>query len=188
MISIRSETPNDRDAVRRVIVDAFTECDFGHHGEADIVDRLRNDCDDLLSLVATEADAVVGHILFSPASIRTAEGVVQGMGLAPLAVAPHRQNVGLGTMLVEAGLERLSANGCPFVLVLGHPHYYSRFGFQLAAQHGVSHGFTGIPQNVFFVNILDPNATQSIANGTASYRPEFGAQDHGTASADAAKP
>ncbi len=91
MISIRSETPDDHDAIRRVIVDAFTDCEFGYNGEADLVDQLRNECDDLLALVATDGDTIVGHILFSPVSVRIDNSMVQGMGLAPMAVQPNCQ-------------------------------------------------------------------------------------------------
>lgn len=179
MISIRPETTTDLDAVRRVIVDAFTECEFGHNGEAGIVDLLRDNCDDSLSLVAVEGNDIVGHILFSPVSIRTTDLQVNGMGLAPMAVAPNHQRTGVGTALVASGLNDLTEKGCPFVVVLGHPKYYPRFGFVRAAKFGISHGFMDIPQDVFFVNILDQNAAQSIANGAAHYRLEFGPQHEG---------
>ncbi len=58
MISIRSETPADYAAVRKVIVDAFTECDYGYNGEAELVDQLRSTCDNLLALVATEGEMI----------------------------------------------------------------------------------------------------------------------------------
>lgn len=180
MISTRPETQDDHDAIRGIIVDAFTDCEFGHNGEADLIDQLRNNCDDLLALVATDNDSIVGHILFSPVTVRSASGVVQGMGLAPMAVAPNRQQTGIGTALVESGLQQLAVDRCPFVVVLGHPSYYPRFRFQPGAQHKISHGFEGIPQEVFFVNVLDQNVVQSIANGTAIYRSEFGPQQDGT--------
>jgi len=180
MVSIRTETASDHDAVRRLIRDAFSDCLLGHNGEADLVEVLRKNCDELLALVAVDKDTVVGHILFSPVSIRTASGVLQGMGLAPMAVAPSRQNTGIGTTLVESGLQRLVANGCPFVVVLGHPHYYPRFGFVPASQRRLSHGLDGIRQDGFFVKVLDPEVVQSMANGTAIYRPEFGPQRDGT--------
>ena len=176
MISIRSESPLDWDSVRRVIVEAFTTCEFGHSGEADIVDQLRHNCPEVLSLVATDGEVVVGHILFSPVSILITDGEVRGMGLAPMAVAPDRQRVGIGTALVESGLQKLSEAGCPFVVVLGHPLYYPRFGFVPAAQYGISHGFVEVPQNVFFIKVLDENVTPSISNGQINYRPEFGPQ------------
>lgn len=171
MISIRTETPAEHLAVRQVIVAAFAGSEYGHNGEAEIVERLRADCDDVLSLVAVADGEVVAHIFFSPVSI----GDVLGMGLAPMAVAPDDQRSGVGTALVEAGLQRLAADGCPFVVVLGHPDYYPRFGFSPAAEHGITHGFDGIPQDVFFVKFLDENAKR--ANGTARFQSEFGPQD-----------
>jgi len=177
MLSIRNETPTDRDAVRRVIVEAFTHSELGHHGEADLVDQLRSHCNDLLALVAMEGEDLVGQILFSPVSIRTSTGVVRGMGLAPMAVVPCHQSSRIGSALVGAGLEHLSTGGCPFVVVLGHPQYYPRFGFQHGAEHGVRHGFAGIPQEVFFVKLLDQSLLESNLSGTAIYRSEFGPQD-----------
>ena len=185
MISIRPETPDDHDAIRRVIVDAFTECDFGHSGEAALVDQLRRTCDDLLALVAADRDTIVGHILFSPVSLRMASGMSYGMGLGPMAVHPDRQQTGIGTALVESGLRQLTADGCSFVVVLGHPTYYSRFGFLPGRECGLFHGFDGIPQDVFLVNILDRNAVQSFGTRTVVYRPEFGPQRNGTEQRDA---
>ncbi len=176
MISIRSETPEDYAAIRQVIIGAFEKCEFGHNGEADLVDQLRNNCDNLLSLVAVDDDEVVGHILFSPVSINIRGGELRGMGLAPMAVAPNRQKVGIGTALVEEGLRRLANSDCQFALVLGHPQYYPRFGFVPAAQYGISHGFAGIPKDVFFVKFFNDDIEQSVANGLVYFRPEFGPQ------------
>ncbi|MBE9076105.1 N-acetyltransferase [Romeria aff. gracilis LEGE 07310] len=174
MISVRAETSNDYDAVRHVIVDAFTPSEFGHHGEADLVEQLRDRCDCLLSLVAVEDSGVIGHILFSPVSVRNGRDMSWGMGLAPLAIAPHRQRQGIGTALVKAGLVQLAEEGCPFVVVLGHGQFYSRFGFEPAAQYGLSHGFAGIPQSAFWVNRLVQESP--VTNGRIFYRPEFGLQ------------
>jgi len=173
---IRPEAREDHDAVRRVIVDAFAHSEFGYHGEADIVDRVRDECAEVLSLVATDAERIVGHILFSPVAIHTADKVVRGMGLAPMAVSPDHQQMGIGTALVETGLRQLDHAGCPFVVVLGHPAYYPRFGFLPAARYGISHRFVGIPQDVFFVRGLKSDVLETIRDGTASYRHEFGAQ------------
>ena len=49
MIIIREERPEDIEAIRRVNNEAF-----GQPAEAEVVDRLRENCNDLLSLVAVE--------------------------------------------------------------------------------------------------------------------------------------
>ena len=175
MISIRPETPHDLDAIRHVTRQAFAASDFGCNGEAELIDLLRDGCEKSLSLVACANDAIVGHILFTPVVIR-GRSEFHGMGLGPMSVAIDFQNTGIGSLLITSGLEQLKNDGCPFVVVLGHPEYYPRFGFLPASQFDVSHGFAGIPQNVFFLNILDSATTPSNVSGAAYYRPEFGLQ------------
>jgi predicted N-acetyltransferase YhbS len=175
-IVIRSETPEDHGVIRAVTVDAFTNSAEGYHGEADLVDTLRasSEC---LSLVACCGDRVIGHILFTPVWIRTQQRELQGMGLAPLSVASGWQRRGVGSLLVRSGLERLTEDHCPFVVVLGHPGYYSRFGFVPASRYGVFHGFAGIPQDVFFIRPGDSGTLDAVTGGLACYRSEFGPQD-----------
>jgi predicted N-acetyltransferase YhbS len=38
---------------------------------------------------------------------------------------------------VRRGLVSLRERGCPFVVVVGHPEYYPRFGFEPASKHGL---------------------------------------------------
>ena len=175
-MEIRPETLGDRDSIRRVTIDAFSSCEFGHNGEADLVDLLRENCPEIRSLVATANGLVVGHILFSPVTVRRADDVIHGMGLAPMAVAPDHQRRGVGTALVETGLKQLAAAKCPFVVVIGHPQYYPRFGFVPAADYGIAHGFAGIPQSVLFIRFFDSDIALKIRNGILHYRHEFGSQ------------
>jgi len=102
MIIIREERPEDVEAIRRVNNEAF-----GQPAEAEVVDRLRESCKDLLSIVAVEGGEVMGHILFSPASIgeEGATPPVAGMGLAPMAVLPERQGQGIGSLLIHTGIK-----------------------------------------------------------------------------------
>ena len=64
MIEIRPERREDIPTVRMI-----NELAFGQSQEADIVETLREDCPDTLSLVAVLDGRVVGHIFFSPAVI-----------------------------------------------------------------------------------------------------------------------
>ncbi|MBI3473326.1 MAG: N-acetyltransferase, partial [Candidatus Solibacter usitatus] len=93
-----------------------------------MVDRLRDDGLAIVSLVAVENEEVVGHILFSELPIATAGGVINAASLAPTAVRPGRQGRGIGSALVRRGLELCRQRGIGIVVV-GHPHYYPRFGF-----------------------------------------------------------
>jgi hypothetical protein len=64
---------------------------FNCDGEAQLVDRLRVDGEAVASLVAVEDGEIVGHILFSNLPIETAQGVIDAVSLAPMAVIPKFQ-------------------------------------------------------------------------------------------------
>jgi len=167
MISIKPEEPKDHDAVHAINLAAF---DGGP--EAGLVDALRVSCPDHLSLVADDGGQVVGHILFTPVVVESADGEVEGMGLAPMAVTPERHRRGVGSLLVRRGLEVLQKQSCPFVVVLGHPEYYPRFGFERASTFGLRSQWDGIPDEAFMVLVFDP-AVLPDRGGVARYRDEF---------------
>ena len=169
MIEIRKEQPGDAAAVRLV-----NEQAFGRPQEADVVDALRRGCDGLLSLVAMDKARVVGHVLFSPATVEGPGSVVEGMGLAPMAVLPEYQRQGIGSMLVEEGLRILRASSCPFVIVLGHPEYYPRFGFERASKYALRSQWEGVPDEAFMILVLDETQLGGTS-GVARYRNEFDA-------------
>lgn len=164
---VRRETPSDTSLVRQV-----NELAFGQPAEADLVEALRRGCTDALSLVAEDDTVVVGHILFTPVAIESAHRRITGMGLAPMAVRPDRQRQGIGSQLVRYGMETLRGRGCPFVVVVGHPEYYPRFGFEPASVHGVASQWEGVPDAAFMISVLDAQAMAGVS-GVARYREEF---------------
>jgi putative acetyltransferase len=162
MIEIRDEQPRDIGAVRDVNREAF-----GQDLEGRIVDALRANGAAAVSLAAIDGGVIVGHIIFSPLSV----GALLGVGLGPMAVVPNRQRQGIGSRLVEAGIERLRHIGCPFVVVIGHPSFYPRFGFEPAAAYGLTCEWD-VPAEAFMVNILNPEVRDRL-RGVAQYRAEF---------------
>jgi putative acetyltransferase len=164
---IREEKPADLPAIRTV-----NELAFGQKTEADIVDRLRESCQGIISLVAEQEGKIAGHLLFSPVAIENPPGAVQGMGLGPMAVLPECQRQGIGAALVWKGLFGLKDRGCAFVLVLGHPEYYPRFGFEPASRRNLRSQWQGVPDEAFMVLVLDGAALKGVA-GVARFRQEF---------------
>jgi len=166
VITIRTEKPEDSAFVYAVI-----EKTFKRDAEAKLAEKLRRNCADHLSLVAENNGTIVGHIMFTPVMIKNGKEI-QGMGLAPMAVMPSMQRMGIGTMLIRAGLNILEKKGCPFVIVLGHPEYYPRFGFQPASMLKIKSQWDDVPDEAFMINILDHKAMQNVS-GIASFRDEF---------------
>jgi putative acetyltransferase len=166
MVIVRPEQPADTPAVHQVNAQAF-----GRPAEAVLVDTLRANGKVLVSLVAVLDEQVVGHILFSPVTITSAIGSLPAVGLAPMAVVPARQRQGIGTLLVQRGLDACRHAGCACAVVLGHPHYYPRFGFVPAQRYGIESEYA-VPSDVFMVIELQAGALRGHA-GVARYAPEF---------------
>ncbi|MBN9080774.1 MAG: GNAT family N-acetyltransferase [Rhizobiales bacterium 62-17] len=159
-MQIRDEQAGDIDAIR-----ALHTIAFGQSQEAGLVDQLRADGDSVISLVAIEADSIVGHILFSPMS-----APFQALGLAPLAVQPAMQGRGIGSALVEAGLQRVAAGPWRAVFVLGDPAYYGRFGFEAALASGFRSPYAGP-----YLMALALGGPLPVREGRIDYAPAFAA-------------
>jgi putative acetyltransferase len=165
---IRKEQPEDIYAIHHLNTAAF-----GREAEADLVDKLRTANALTLSLVATEKCHIVGHIAFSPVIIESEDQVLTAIGLGPMAVSPERQGCGIGSQLVEAGLNEIRKRGHTIVVVLGNPEFYSRFGFLPAGQFGIKWKIN-VPDEVFMVKELSEHALRGV-KGIVKYRPEFNA-------------
>jgi putative acetyltransferase len=174
---IRREEPQDITAIRQVNEEAF-----GGSGEANAIEALRDREAVTLSLVAvieashpatpwTRDDRVVGHLFFTPATIEAADHTWSALGLAPLAVLPEYQRQGIGTALMKSGLAECTRLGHERVIVLGHPEYYPRFGFQRASQYGVRFEFEA-PDEACMILALQPGALEGVS-GVAKYQPEW---------------
>jgi putative acetyltransferase len=162
---IRAEEQEDRAGVRAVHLSAFETA-----LEANLVDALREQAEPLVSLVADDDSAIVGHIMFSPVSL-SGHRALRIMGLAPMAVFPDRQRKGIGSALVHAGLEQCKQLGFGAVVVLGHPAYYPRFGFSPSARFGMGSEYD-VPEDVFMALELRAGFLRG-ASGTIKYHAAF---------------
>jgi putative acetyltransferase len=130
-VLIRREVPGDLSGVL-----AVNRAAFGGDAEAELVACLHADGDTLRGLVAVEGNRIVGHVLFSRLMIETERDAIAVAALAPLAVVPERQRLGIGTALVSRGLDACREMGLAGAVVLGDPAFYGRFGFR--AEHAAS--------------------------------------------------
>jgi len=161
---------NGEDTAERAVIRSINEAAFGGPDEADLVDQLRAAGDALLSLVAELENRIVGHILFSRMWIETPGGLVSAVALAPMAVLPEYQRRGIGGRLIRYGLDWLRGRGEKIVIVVGHPHYYPRFGFSSEKARSLESPF---PAEAFMAMELSPGALKGI-RGRVIYPAAFG--------------
>ena len=72
---------------------------------------------------------VIGFISFSPIFLKS-DTEISVYILSPIAVSPEHQKQGIGSNLVDAGINMLTKDGVNVLLVYGDPSYYGRFGFK----------------------------------------------------------
>jgi putative acetyltransferase len=155
---IRREDCADISAIRRIV-----EAAFPTPAEARLIDKLRSDGDAMISMVAVESGAVVGHALLSKMV-----APFRALGLAPVAVAPARQRKGIGSLLICSALREAEKDGWEGVFVLGDPALYQRFGFTLALASGFTSPYAG-PH----LMALAFNPPLPVTTGIIDYAPAF---------------
>jgi putative acetyltransferase len=163
--TIRPETAQDRLDIWNV-----NQAAFGGDDEANLVDALRSGGFVEVSLVAEVDGQIVGHILFSRITIVTDDRTVDALSLAPMAVLPSHQRQGIGSRLVEAGLEACREKRHEIVVVLGHPEFYPRFGFNAELARPLESPFGG--GEAWMAMELVPGALDGVA-GRVEYPPPF---------------
>ena len=142
-VTIRPEAPADFAAIREMHLLAFSE-ELPQGDVATLVENLRKSHGYVpaLALVAVQDGSVIGHVMFTHIQIESERGNTPAMTLAPLAVHPTWQRLGVGSLLVRHGLQLCHQLGHRIVTVIGHSTYYPKFGFIQTGPLGIamSHG------------------------------------------------
>ena len=152
----------------------LNKASFGQENEPKLVELLRksNAFIPELSLVATMNNKIVGHILFTKIKIKDNNGKeFESLALAPMAVRPELQKQGIGGKLIRYGLSKATKLGYKSVIVLGHEHYYPKFGFVPTERWKIKAPFD-VPTNVFMGIELVENGLADVTR-TVQYPKEF---------------
>jgi HAD superfamily hydrolase (TIGR01509 family) len=162
---ISLEMPEDIAGIRVVELAAFKGS-----AEADLVDLCRERGKVSLSLVVKKEARVIAHLMFTPVRLDPPHPGWQGLGLGPVAVLPEFQGQGIGSRLIEEGLEKCRGLGIDFVVLLGNPAYYCRFGFIPASEFGLGNEYG--QADAFQARELRPGVLRG-AKGIVKYVAEF---------------
>jgi predicted N-acetyltransferase YhbS len=148
---LREATPADRSEVLQV-----HRLAFGREDERRLVDSLLADpsAQPVLSLLAEEDGRIIGHVLFTSVILLGPENPPAASILAPLAIVPVAQGIGVGRSLIEGGCRLLAARGVQLLFVLGDPSYYTKRGFVPALPIGLRAPYDIEPEAAWMVRDL----------------------------------
>ena len=165
-VQVEPERPGDAIQISQITTAAFAPMPFSDGDEARVIDALREAGALSISLVAIAADGeLVGHVAFSPVRIDGQPGNWYGLG--PVSVAARMQRRGVGSALINEGLDRLRGLRAAGCVLLGNPDYYRRFGFLSDPKLT----YRGQP-NPYFQRLV---LVGPPAKGDASFHPAFDA-------------
>ncbi len=164
-MKLRTEGTDDQQPIF-----AVNRAAFATDAEARLVDMLREDGDLYFSQVAEEDGAIIGHIALSPMDVTANDQPIKALGLGPVAVTPKRQHDGIGSQLVRAAINWAKTQDWQLIILLGNPHYYSRFGFSVADAEPFASPFAG----PYFQALWLDETAQKPQSGRAEYAPAFG--------------
>ena len=91
--------------------------------------------------------------------------------MAPVAVSPDYQQMGVGSMLIKQGHKEAKRLGYDTVFVVGHAGYYPKFGYKPASEYGIFPPFECPPEN-FMCLELKEGALDGV-KGVVEYPEEF---------------
>ncbi len=166
---IREEKAGETEIIYQLVKKAFAYAEHSDGNEHHLVTKLRKSDAYIpaLSLVAEKNGEIVGHIMFTRATVQDCEV----LALAPLSVLPEYQMQGVGSALIQEGHNIAKKLGFGYSVVLGSENYYPKFGYVTAEKHGIKAPFD-VPQENFMVKKIDENAPKIC--GVIKYAIEFG--------------
>ena len=170
---IREENKHDYDKVYELIEESFKNEKLSDHDEQNLVNRLRRSDEFIkeLSMIATDHENIVGHIMLTKIIILDKEISHDSLALAPVSVLPEYQGKGIGSLLIKTAIKKAKELGYNSIVVLGHDKYYPKFGFEKASNYEIIAPFE-VPDEAFMVLELREESLKHV-RGMVQYSKAF---------------
>ena len=160
---VRDESVDDYRFIYGLTERAFAPMEYSGGNEQDMIDALRAAGKLVISLVAEYDSKIIGHVAFSMGI--AADGSAEWYALGPIAVDPEYQRQGIGTALIERGIQMMRHRDAAGCILVGDPNYYDRFGFVPFPQFAP----TGHPPEYFMILPLSQKLPQTVVG----FQPEL---------------
>jgi len=125
---------------------------------------------DELSLAGVVDGRYVAHVLFSNIVIKSATGEIPASALAPVATLPRFRALGIASHLIEYGIASARKTRSEFIVVVGDPKFYSRFGFVAANKYNISAPFAVADEHFMALKI---GSIKNFSGGVVEYSEPF---------------
>lgn len=174
-MKIRNEQPSDYREVENLTREAFWNVYRPGCTEHFVLNRYRNNPDFIpeLDLVMEEDDKIIGHVMFSHASLTKADGsTMPAWTFGPISIAPNYKRKGYGLALLNHAIDKARAMGIGVLCMEGNIEFYRNAGFAEASALGLHyHGTPDAEASFFLAQELIPGYLGGIE---ATYTPPKG--------------
>ena len=135
-MNIRHEQPQDYREVENLTREAFWNVYQPGCTEHYVLNQYRNNPDFIpeLDFVMEEDNRIIGHVMFSRATIKADDGRdIPIMTFGPISILPQYKRKGYGLRLLRHALQEAKAMGCGAVCIEGNIDFYKHAGFVMAS-------------------------------------------------------
>ncbi len=139
---IRREMEKDFPEIYTLIKTAFETAKVKDGDEQDFAANLRKRSEYIpeLALVAEKRGKLIGQIMLTKTYVDQPDGKqYEGLLIAPVSVLLEYRDIGVGSALIQKGMERGKQMGYGAVFLCGDPAYYQRFGFVPTTRFGIKY-------------------------------------------------
>ena len=178
-MKIRNEQPSDYREVENLTHEAFWNVYRPGCTEHFVLNRYRNNPDFIpeLDLVIENDDKIIGHVMFSHASLTKADGsTMPAWTFGPISIAPDYKRKGYGLALLNHAIDKARAMGIGVLCMEGNIEFYRHAGFDFASKMNIHYHSEPKESEVpyFLAQELLPGYLKKMNIIEATYTPPHG--------------